>query len=343
MTTMKKIIFLTLTVGLFCTYRIFGQTTIDIADNTLKVAGLGEEVFYYGFAEGDQLIFNFQEVNGKELKELEIIELPSSSKFMDYKTTKVENKTINVTKTGIYKFRFSNSAISGRICKFKIQRVPAGETTKNFNTSVYWKTIYDTTYTTEQEKYLIKADTIVSNLTDQIAKVHSVGNLNGNKTTFNFTLPINTVAWSYYIGVDQAGQQAYQKATDELASKAGPLVSKIPGYGPLAALALGGVSYLSQIQGGEDIDFYIVDNDNVNLFLGGHQFSYIKKGKVINDYSKMTAPLKGMWNVCLSNDNAVTGVEVAVKITAIIVNQQWGTRPIQKMHVASHQEAYLKN
>lgn len=341
--TMKKIILTTLTVGLLCAFRVFEATPIDVAESTLKVGGLGEEVFYYGFAEGDQLIFNFEEVNGKELKEIEIIELPSSSKFMDYKTKKIENKTLNITKTGIYKFRFSNSAIGGRICKFKIQRIPATETTKNFNTSVYWKTVYDTTYTTEQEKYLIKSDTTVSNITDQVAKVHSGGNLNGNKTTFNFTLPDNTVAWSYYIGVDQAGQQAYQTATNELASKAGPLVSKIPGYGPLAALALGGVSYLTQLQSGEDIDFYIVDGNNVNLFMGGQAFSYIKKGKVINDYSRMTAPLKGSWHVCLSNDNAVTGVTVAVKITAIIVTQQWGTRPIQKMHVASHQEAYLKN
>lgn len=341
--TMKKITLLTLTAGLFSAFRLFGQTPIDVAESTLKVSAFGEEVFYYGFLEGDQLIFNFEEVNKKELKEVEIIELPSSSKFMDYKTKKIENKTLNITTTGIYKFRFSNSAIGGRVCKFKIQRIPASESSKKFNTNVYWKTISDTTYTTEQEKYLIKADTVISNLTDQTAKVHSAGNPNGNKTTFNFSLPANTVAWSYYIGVDQAGTQSYQKATNELAGKAGPLISKIPGYGPLAALALGGVSYLSQIQGGEDIDFYFVDNDNVNLFAAGQAFSYVKKGKVINDFSKMTSPLRGMYHVCLLNDNALTGVEVAVKITAIIVNQQWGTRPIQKMHVKSHQEAYLKN
>lgn len=340
---MKKIILLTLTTGLLCTLRLSGQTPIDVAESTLKVSAFGEEVFYYGFHEGDQLVFNFSEVNGKELKEVEIIELPSSSKFMDYKTKQIENKTLSITQTGIYKFRFSNSAMGGRICKFKIQRIPENETSKNFNTSVYWKTISDTTYTTEQERYLIKVDTIVSNLTDQVAKVHSVGNANGNKTTFNFSLPNNTVAWSYYIGVDQAGQQAYQKATNELSSKAGPLVSKIPGYGPLAALALGGASYLSQIQGGEDIDFYIVDNNNVNLFSAGQAFSYIKKGKVINDYSKMSNPLQGMYNVCLYNDNAITGVEVVVKITAIIVNKQFGTRPVQRMHIQSHKEAYLKN
>lgn len=340
---MIKLILIILTFGLL-TSRLFGQSTIDVAETTLKINGLGgEEIFYYGFAEGDQLIFNFQEINGKELKELEIIELPSSSKFMDYKTKKIENKIINITRTGIYKFRFTNSAVSGRICKLKIQRIPASNETKNFNTSVYWKTVYDTTYTTELEKYFISADTTILSLTDQVAKVHSQTNANGGKTTFNFNLPTNTVSWSYYIGVEQAGQQAYASAAKQLASKASPLVSQIPGYGPLAALALGSASYLTALQSGEDIDFYIVEGNNVNLFLAGQQFYYVKKGKVINDYARMLTPLSGTYHVCLSNDNAITGVSVAVKITAIVVEELWGKRPLQRMHISSQQIAYLKN
>src|SRR4051812_36276238 len=184
-----KIIFsallLTISGTLFC------QQPIDVYESTMKVGALGEESYVCGLCEGDQCIFNFEEVNGKELKELEIIEMPSASKFMDYKTKKITNKTIAITKTGVYKFRFANSAIGGRICKVKIQRIPANDKTKNFNTSVYYKTVYDTTYTTEEERYLIKTDTLISNITDQVAKVHSGGNMNGNKTTFNFLLPDN--------------------------------------------------------------------------------------------------------------------------------------------------------
>lgn len=332
-----------LTFGLL-TSGLFGQSTVDVAETTLKINGLGgEEIFYYGFSEGDKLVFNFQEVNGKELKELEITELPSSTVFMNYKTRKIENKILNITRTGIYKFRFLNSAVGGRICKIKIQRIPESDETKNFNTSVYWNTVYDTTYTTELEKYFIRADTTITNVTDQIAKVHSQTNANGGKSTFNFNLPANTVAWSYYIGVDQTGQLAYEAAAKQLSSDATPLVSQIPGYGPLAALALGSVSYLTALQSGEDIDFYIVEGNNVNLFLTGQPFYYIKKGKVINDFSRMLTPLNGSYHFCLSNDNAVTGVTVTVKITAIIVKEQWGQRPIQRMHISSHQIGYLKN
>ncbi len=325
-------------------FQSLAQTPIDVAESTLKISGLGEEIFYYGFKEGDQMIFNFSEVNGKELKELEITELPSSSKFMDYKTIKIENKKINITQTGIYKFRFSNSAITGRVCKFKIQRIPESDASKNFNTDVYSKMVYDTTYTTEQQKYLIRADTIINNITNQVAKVHSIGNVEGNKTSFNFSLPTNTISWSYYIGVDQGGQQAFEKATALLAKNAGPIVTKIPGYGPLAALALGGSSYIAQLQSGEDIDFCITDVNNAALWQANQAYSYYKKGKVLNDFSRMSSPLRGNnLFVCLSNDNAVTGVQVTVKITAVSVNEQWGTRPIQKMHIASHKELYLKN
>ena len=340
---MRKRVLKFVVAGLLLNCKLFGQTPVDIAESTLKIGGLGEEVFYYGFSEGDQLIFNFEEANRKELKEIEITELPSSSKFMDYKTKKIQNKSLSIPRTGIYKFRFTNSALTRRICKFKIQRIPSNEATKNFNTSVYWRTARDTTYTTEQERYLVRADTTIMNLTDQTAKVHSQTNMNGARTSFNFTFPENTVVWSYYIGVNQAGQKAYEQAAKEFSSNATPLLAKMPGYGPMAALALGGVSFLSQLQSGEDIDFYIVDNDNVNLFLAGQSFNYIKKGKVINDFSKMTSPLKGTYHICLSNDNAITGVTVSVKITTVQVKQIWGTRPIRKMHIASRQEPYLVN
>ena len=57
----------------------------------------------------------------------------------------------------------------------------------------------------------------------------------------------------------------------------------------------------------------------------------------------MTTNLKGTYHFCFSNDNAVTGVTVTVKVTAIAVSENWGTRPVQKMNVTSRQVPYLKN
>src|ERR1035437_8455181 len=108
---MNKVKFLIASIVVMSCTTSYAQTQITVVESTLKVGSFGDEVFYYGFAKGDQLIFSFEEINGKELKEIEITELPSSSKFMDYQSKKIDNKVINIAQTGIYKFRFSNSSI----------------------------------------------------------------------------------------------------------------------------------------------------------------------------------------------------------------------------------------
>jgi hypothetical protein len=336
-----------LTAFIFCitfsSLKAQSPATIDVVENTIKVSSWGEETFYYGFAEGDKVILNFEEVNGKELKEIEVTETASSSsKFMDYKTKKIQDKIININSTGIYKFRFNNSSLSGRVCKFKIQRVPVSEETKNFNCTVYSRTKSDTTYATNYENYVVKVDTIITELVSEVAKVHSSLNANGNRTVLNFALPLNTISWSYYIGVDQVGQQAYEKATSELVRTSSPLISRLSGYNPLAALALGATSYLFQLQSGEDIDYWLVQGGDANLFQQGKAFRYVKKGKVINTFSQMPSYF-GNLSFCLSNDNAVAAASVLVKVTAVHLKQVFGRRAIQKSEVKSRQEMYLKS
>lgn len=313
---------------------------VDVAEMTLKVPMMGEESLYYAFAAGDNILLNLEVLEGKELKEFEILEYPEASRFMDYKTTNIRDKRIAIAKTGIYKFRFYNSSLGKRICKLKIQRVPESEKTRDFNTAVLWKTVQDTTYTISKEEYLARRDTAVVNVVDQIAKVHSFGNLNGNRTAFNFVLPPKTVAWSYYIGVDQQGQQVYEKAAQMMKSTV--FESKLV-TSPVNAIALGLLFDLPRLQTGEDIDFYITDNDNATLFNIGQPFRCFKKGKVINDYGRMTAPTAGMLNFCFSNDNALMGVTVAVKVSAITVTEIWATRDVKSANISSRQEPYMQN
>jgi hypothetical protein len=322
------------------------QNQIDIYESTMKVGAMGTEEYLCGLAEGDQLVFNFEEVNGKELKELEIVELPSSSKFMDYKTTKIVNKTLSISKTAIYKFRFSNSAISGRICKIKIQRIPASDATRIFNTSVFSRTIYDTTYIPTQEKFLIKSDTTAISVVDQVAKVSSQTAMNGNpnKTVVDFTLPDGTISWSYYIGVGTEGKEAFQAATDKFLPEAAKFAATIPGYGTMAALALTGINYFSKVQGADNVKYFFIANwDNVLLFKSNQQFYQYKQGDVVNEASKMTKPLVGKVYLGLVNDNISTAIEVVIKITSISVNKEWETKIVQKTNITSRQELYLKN
>src|SRR5689334_3282945 len=99
----SKQFFLLMLFAIFKVGLIFAQSPIDIAETTLKIQGLSEETSYYGLSAGDQLIFNFKELNNKELKEIEIVELPSNSIFMDYKSISIESKKFQIARTGIYK------------------------------------------------------------------------------------------------------------------------------------------------------------------------------------------------------------------------------------------------
>ena len=118
----------------------------------------------------------------------------------------------------------------------------------------------------------------------------------------------------------------------------------IPGYGTMAALALTGLNYFSKVQGSDNVKYYFITNgENVALFNANQVFYQYKQGDVVNDASKMTRPLNGKVYLGLLNDNLSTAIEVIVKITAIQVNQEWGSRIVQKLNISSRKELYLKN
>lgn len=317
----------------------YAQTPITVAESTLKVSSFGDEVFYYGFAKGDQLVFNFEEINGKDLKEVEITEFPTSSKFMDYQSKKIENKVVNIAQTGIYKFRFSNSSIAKRICKFKIQRIPANETTINFNTSIYWEKKNDTTYTTFPEKYLIKKDTTFQNFYGSEIPIHA-----GQSEVVEFVVPENTLSWAFYIGTNKHAQEALNKAQDNFLKNSAAICCKLPGYGPLAAIALTGISCFNQMQGGSNVRYWFLSNyDNVSLFKSHNTFMQYKQGNVITEATQMKFPLSGKVYLALSNDNIINPITVTIRTTAFIVKEQWGIRDAKQMKITSVDIPYLKD
>jgi hypothetical protein len=322
------------------------QTPVAITERTIKVSALGEEIFYYGFAAGDKLLFDFEEINGKALKELEISEQSGASVFMDYRTAKLENKIMDVPRTGIYKFRFTNSSLAGRICKIKIQRIPASDATREFNTTVYWHDANDTIRIPRQEKYLLSSDTVSITVCDQLAKVSSKNalNRNPNHTLVDFDLPEGTISWSYYIGVGSEGQKAYHAAREQLLNTAAKFSSKIPGYGTMAALALYGINTFNKAQDGDNVQYsFIPDLNNVSLYNAGKSYRQYRSGNVINDAGQMKAPLTGKIYIALLNDNIAESIDVVVKVTAIQVKQQWGVRTTEELQVRKFPWAYLKN
>jgi len=324
----------------------FGQLQpVDVADLTIKIGAMGSEELFYGFAEGDQIVFNFEELKGKELKELEIIELPNSSKFMDYKTVKITDKKINVNKKSVYQFKFSNSAVAGRICKVKIQRIPKTDALANFNTDWTWKTLYDTTYlpytqdslvgydTTyvqKSKKELVKHDTLVTELFNKTERVHSETAIGKTQYAYlNVNLPVNTytpnkinpyqstevISWSYWIGVGQKAVEEYDKANNKLSSGISA-IGALTGYGALASLAVTGISMFATPTVGDNVQYkFITVQNGVN-----NTFDF---GNGIAASGRNTNLLQGGFTIQLFNDNFRDGIDVTVKLACVQISKTW--------------------
>lgn len=328
--------------ALFLSLTVVSQDVIDVTEQTIKIGGFKEEEILFGFAKGDKIIFSFRETGKKEMKEIEILEYPSNSKFSDYKTQKIENKTISVNQTGVYVFRFKNSAMSGRICQIKIQRIPSSEETRNFNSQVTWETKQETTHNTYTKDVIIGYDTVFTQKTkrelvsteqkeslifEKTQRVHSTTNDNGNRTSLFFTLPVNEigpyktkriVSWAYWAGVGEEANQAWKQNSQAISKLAKGASTYF--VTPLGALAVGAITDLLIPKIGEDVSYAVSDQLNRNLFLAGKQYRIFDEGKGVAGFKRFDNPAmcQGTYFILLSNDNLMQGIDVTVKVIAII-------------------------
>jgi hypothetical protein len=336
---------------------------INIADNTLKIGTMSEEIFYYAFAEGDQIIFSFNEQDGKELKEVEITEYPSNSRFMAFKTAKIENKSLMVQRTGIYVFRLKNGALFGRICQIKIERLPGNEKTKMFNTAVKWVERPDTTwnvYTREvvvgydtvriqkTKKELVESKQTEEHIMTKSQRVHSESSAYGSsRTSLSFSLPEDTwfgmttkkvVSWAYWVGVGEESDKAWKQNCKIMTG----LVTGVANYAltPLGGLLAGKVTELVMPKVGEDVSYGIVNGQNREFFLQGLAYKGFDSGKGIAGYKKFTNDymLQGTWHIILSNDNVFQAIDVDVKVVALIETNTYEHRPYIEQKVSPRYE-----
>lgn len=335
------------------------QDKIEVADLTVKIAAKNSEVVYFGFEESDEIVFSFEELSGKELKEIEIFEYPDKTKYQDYESLSIENKKLKVSRRGIYGFRFKNTSLKKRVCKINISRICNDTQYLKFDTSIDWVEKFDTTYTIETDNAIIAYDTIIKDKTrrvlekidtnyitilDRLERVHSKTNLSSsNITTINVNLPKNiyeptpilpyksteVVSWAYAIIVGESGKSWYKDAnaksftqsSSNLAVSAG-LISA--GYGALAVLALEGLSNFANPPDGDNVKFNIVGNYGGQLIASGN--SVTATGR-ITDYKQ------GAFKLDLTNDNFKDGINVEVKIIAVtttktFVNKEYSVEKV---------------
>jgi hypothetical protein len=363
---MKRILLFAIFISIFIQSAFCQIEPIDVAELTIKVGGMKTKELFYGFAKEDQIVFNFEDVKGKPMKEIEIIELPSNSKFMDYKSNSIIDKKIKVNKKSVYKFIFKNSAMSGRICKVKIQRIPKTEELSSFNTDWKWKTLYDTTYVPftedslvgydtlnykEKVKELVKTEKVDDMILDKNQRVHSYFNENSSYTYLRVDLPKDKkepyrteriITWAYWIGVGEESSKAYAENVKSVGKIATGLAST---FGtPLAGIAVGTVTQLMTPKSGEDVQYaFIADFQNVQAFLSKQAYYQFDQGKGIAAYGKNTDRLQGTFFIGLHNDNQTTGIDANVKIVVIkevktYADKEYDRQKITPRYVTLHKK-----
>ncbi len=317
----------------------FGQSEITVAEGTLKIGGLTEENLYYGFAEGDQIVFSFEETKGKGLKEFEIIEYPSTSRFKDYESKIISDKTIIANNEGVFQFRFENTALTGRICKYKIVRIPGEEQFNNFNTSISWETIFDTSYTTTTERYLVKKEYIPKVIvpsTEYFINSGSNAFFEGgsSRITFPVNIPENAIEWYYVFSASR--EKSDIDNIKESFDLAGQLTSLIDQTGALEF----GINLLIQPPGGNVCDIYLLDYENSRLFDAKEPYSYYVDGSrenIMSGIIKIPSGRSEKYYVGIKNPDDMYGIHVVIEVVAVLYSEEWEERTIQIPNVSSYQ------
>ena len=136
---MKNLFFLLL---LCSSYHLVAQNKavspkpVEVCDLSLQFSNKEEQELFYGFAAGDKIVFSFSENVGAMLAEVEITEFPSNVKFREVNTAAVKEKTLEVPKAAVYRFRFRSDTKKDRTIKVQIKRIPQTEKTRTFVTAV---------------------------------------------------------------------------------------------------------------------------------------------------------------------------------------------------------------
>lgn len=313
--------------------RAQAPSRLEVCDLILRLKGNDVQEVYYGFAAGDQIIFDFSEVEGRPIAGVEIVEYPENVRYRELETAEVREKYIYVQTTGVYKFSVFNER-GERTCKLRIARIPASEKTRAFRTAVRWVDRYDTTYADNQSavvenrlvqrtrRVLEKVDSTVISLSDKKERVYSRGNFSEDAfTTLKVTLPKNqkaedreyeVVSWVYWIGVGTEGEGQYQEANRAVklaksVSNAAKAFSIISGpYGALAALALDGVSFFMPAGKGDNVLYQVSCGNKV-----------IDQGNGPSAFARHTSCVQGDIVFRLENDNLVESIDVSVRVMAV--------------------------
>lgn len=205
-----------------------------------------------------------------------------------------------------------------------------------------WVTKQDTTWNTYTKDVLLRHDTVYKVVTkkelvsttkkeevllEKRQVVHSQTNANGNKSWVTFKLPVNkiselktekVVSWAYWVGVSEESNQTWQKNVQLMQRTVTDIASAV--YTPLGGYAAGMLTTLLIPQTQENIKYVLLaDVANLNLLMGDQPYKYLDNGYGPGGFMRqLNNNLQGDYYIALVNDNVMMGLDVDVKVSAII-------------------------
>jgi hypothetical protein len=192
---------------------------------------------------------------------------------------------------------------------------------EKFDPEVKWKTIYDTLYKEIEIERIVATDTMYQEITTTKVKVHSVSSIfSENESCVPFSLPTNTIKWSYYFEVDQTGLSAYEKGMAAIAGSF-KVINQFT-RNPMAYFLQTGIQYIPQLSGPEDVEFELLTpEDAMNFRKDLPRKAQLDYGTYVNSWKRFDSPASGSYVLCFENANVLLGLIVEVKIDALVLNE----------------------
>lgn len=245
----------------------------------------------------------------------------SGNKITSFEGLKNSRKQIQID-TDCHAIKVTVRNVSDLPVKTRVELfIKSNQILAQFDPDVKWKTIYDTLYKEIEIEKIVDIDTIYEEITISQIKVHTVGSfLSENETCVPFTLPKNTIKWSYYFEVDQSGQSAYEQGSSALAQS----IKAINQFtkNPMAYFLATGFQFIPQLSGAEDVEFELLTPEDAKKFRSdAPRMAKMDFGTNVNTWKRFDTPVSGSYVLCFENANLLLPVIVDVRIDALIIEE----------------------
>lgn len=273
---------------------------------------------YYAFSQGDEISISFSTNNGKGTQRIIVSEYDSKSvAYTNSSFQALSDVKIKVPKTAVYQFEFATNHLIDRQCQVIIKRFPSSEATRTFNHNVIWQVVNDTTFSTREEKVIVKSKYEAVSIQTPINQYVNSATKMGGKTriTFPIILPENTVEWYYTFAATR--NRADVDKTKASMQLLGDISKAIDRTGSVSFA----ITALSEPPGANYCDVYLFTEENYQPFLSKANFNHIPEASRANLMSGVvkvkSCCQQGQYFIGFRNPDFTYGIEVLTEVVAI--------------------------